>query len=68
MRAKLAARRAALERGFAVETRAAVAAVVAEHGRTDDEAERNNRPLRPKAMRAATADEMLRPQTPVVCR
>ena len=68
VKAKLAARRAASERGFAAETREAVAAGVAEHDGSGLPAERDGRSLIPKNTRAATAEEMLGPQMPVVCR
>jgi len=68
VKAKLAARRAAVERGFAAETREAVSGAAAEHDRSGHKFERDRQPLLPKATRAATAGEMLRRQTPVVCR
>jgi hypothetical protein len=64
--AKLASRRAALERGFAAQTREAVLALTAQHGRAGDRAQRERRSLHANAAHAATVEAMLGPQTPVV--
>ena len=66
MEAKLAARRAALERGFAAQTRAAVSALDAERGRAGDRAQAERRSLHANAAHAATVEAMLAPQTPVM--
>ena len=65
--AKLAARRAALERGIAAQTRAAVAAVAAQHGHECERSGHGRRSLHPSATDAAMVSDMLRPRTPI-CR
>ena len=68
VKAKLAARRAASERGFAAETREAVTAAVAEHDRSVHQIERGRRSFLPKATHTATVSEMPPSHTLAICR